>query len=105
MKTGSIPTVVLVIAIALFGTASPAAAAVEPGYDIDYTPGAVVADAFIVRPLCLVATVAGTGLFIVTLPIAAAARSVDKSAKALVGKPGHHTFVRRLGNLSGLSED
>jgi hypothetical protein len=72
--------------------------------DFDYTPGAVTVDAVIVRPLCLVATAVGTGLFVVTLPIAAVAKSVDKSAKALVGLPGHHTFVRRLGNLSGLSE-
>src|SRR2546423_8092013 len=103
MKAGQISTSILLAATLLLGIARPAAAA-EPGYDIDYTPGAVAADALLVRPLCLVATVAGTGLFIVTLPIAAVSKSVDKSAKALVGVPGHHTFVRRLGDLTGLGE-
>src|SRR5436309_7716915 len=97
MKASPISTSILVTAILLLGSARPAAAS-EPGYDIDYTPGAVAADALIVRPLCLVATAAGTGLFIVTLPIAAVSKSVDKSAKALVGTPGHHTFVRSLGD-------
>ena len=89
-------------AILFLGSASPAAA--NSGNDTDNSPEAVAADALFVRPLCLVATVAGTGLFVVTLPIAAVSRSVDKSAKALIGKPAYHTFVRKLGDLSGLGD-
>lgn len=102
MKARSISRWLLIAAILFSGNFRSFAA--YTSNDLDYTPGAVVVDALIARPLCLVATVAGTGLFIATLPIAAISRSVDKSAKALVGTPGKHTFVRRLGDLSGLDE-
>ncbi len=62
-------------------------------------PGEVVADALIIRPLSLVATVVGTGLFIVTLPFTILGNQVDESAKAFVGVPAYHTFSRCLGCL------
>ena len=102
MKAGSSSCWILIAAILHLASSHPAAA--YSSSDLDYTPGAVAADALLVRPLCLIATVAGTGLFVATLPIAAISRSVDKSARALVGTPGKHTFVRRLGDLSGLED-
>src|SRR5215210_6976635 len=77
-------------AVLLLPTSNLSAADYEK--DFDYTPGAVAVDAVIVRPLCLGATVVGTSLFVATLPITAIARSVDKSARALMGVPAHHTF-------------
>ena len=98
MKAGIVP--LLLALLLLFTSARPAVAD-----DIDYTPAAVGADALVVRPACFVVTVLGVGLFIVTLPIAAISRSVDKSAHALIGVPGYQTFGRKLGNLSGMDQD
>ena len=100
MKASSLS--IFIAAILLFGSSRPAAADPENGWD--YTPGAVAADALIARPLCLVVMIVGTGLFVVTLPIAAISRSVDKSAGALVREPAKQTFVRKLGDLAGLDD-
>jgi hypothetical protein len=64
---------------------------------------AVTADVLVVRPVSFVATVLGTGLFIVSLPMAAISKSIDKTAEALVLKPGRMTFTRPLGDLSDLT--
>ena len=93
---------VLSAAILLLLTRNLSAEDYEKGFD--YTPGAVAVDAVIFRPICLGVTVLGAGLFVVTLPIAAISRSVDKSARALVSVPAYQTFGRRLGNVSGMSE-
>jgi hypothetical protein len=54
-------------------------------------------DAILGRPLGLATTVAGTGVFVVTLPFSAASQSVDTAAWGLVGAPGGWTFVRPMG--------
>ena len=68
----------------------------------DYTPEAIVTDAMIVRPACLVVTIFGAAFFVVTLPVSAISGSVGKTADSLVGKPAHATFTRELGNFSDL---
>ncbi|HEX4085124.1 MAG TPA: hypothetical protein VHY22_09450 [Chthoniobacteraceae bacterium] len=98
MKAGTVS--LLVILLLLFTGARPLFAD-----DLDYTPAAVGADALVVRPLCFIVTVLGTGLFIATLPIAVISRSTGKSAHALVGVPAHQTFGRKLGDLSGMDRD
>lgn len=60
----------------------------------------VAADVLFVRPACLAATILGSVLFVVSYPIAALSRSVDKSAHALVIVPAHATFRRPLGDFS-----
>lgn len=64
----------------------------------------VAADTLVVRPVCLVATVVGSGLFIVSLPIAAISRSVKKTAHALVLRPARATFTRPLGDMESLED-
>lgn len=59
--------------------------------------GEMVADALVVRPLMLVLTVAGTGLFVATLPFSLAGGNADEAASALVVGPAKTTFVRCLG--------
>jgi len=98
MKAGSVS--LLLAALLLVTSVRPAFAD-----NIDYSPAAVGADALVVRPLCFVVTVLGTGLFIVTLPIAVISRSAGKSAHALIGVPAHQTFGRKLGDLSGMDQD
>jgi len=57
----------------------------------------VVADGLIARPLGLVTTIAGTGLFIVTLPFSVPSRSVHEAAQGMIVRPGGWTFVKPLG--------
>jgi hypothetical protein len=65
----------------------------------------VAADTLVVRPVCLVATVIGSGLFIVSLPIAAISRSVKKTAHVLVVRPARATFTRPLGDMEALDDE
>lgn len=64
----------------------------------------MAADTLVVRPVCLVATVVGTGLFVVSLPIAAISRSVRKTAHVLVVRPARATFTRPLGDMEALQD-
>jgi hypothetical protein len=67
-------------------------------------PVMVVTDAVIVRPLCFVATMVGSVFFVVSLPVAAASKSVRESADALVLGPARATFTRPLGDMDALIE-
>ncbi len=62
------------------------------------------ADALVVRPACLVATVVGSAVFVVALPWAAASKSVKKTASTLIVKPANATFTRPLGDMDALKE-
>ncbi len=60
----------------------------------------IAVDVVIARPLWFVATVVGAGLFVVSLPVAAMSKSVDKTRQTLVIKPAQATFRRPLGDFS-----
>lgn len=60
---------------------------------------AMAFDAVVVRPASLVATVAGTGLFIVSLPFSLLGHNTDKAGQRLVAEPAKYTFARPLGNF------
>jgi hypothetical protein len=64
----------------------------------------VAADTLVVRPVCLAATIIGSGLFVISLPIAAISHSVKKTAHVLVVRPARATFTRRLGDMEGLED-
>ena len=81
----------------LFTTASPVARAFDDG-----SFEAVSADIVVVRPVGFVATVLGSALFVVSLPIAAISGSTKDTAEALVYTPARLTFTRPLGELSTL---
>lgn len=59
---------------------------------------AIIFDLLILRPVGLVATVAGTVIFIGSLPISLPTLSVGKSFNALVKEPAKYTFWRTLGD-------
>lgn len=59
----------------------------------------MAADFLVARPLGLVATVAGTGLFVLALPFAALAGDIATPADYLVGQPARFTFARPLGEV------
>jgi hypothetical protein len=65
---------------------------------------AVAADVIVIRPLCFVATVVGSALFVVSAPVAAISGSTGKTADALVGRPGRATFTRPMGEFSTLGD-
>ena len=64
---------------------------------------AAAADVLVVRPLSFVATLLGSALYVVSLPVAAISDSVSDTAEALVLTPGRMTFTRPIGELSTLA--
>ena len=63
----------------------------------DASPELMAADAILGRPLGVVATVGGLGLFIASLPFTIASGSTNEAAQKLVGEPASWTFQRPLG--------
>jgi hypothetical protein len=63
---------------------------------------AIAVDVFLVRPFCLLSTICGSVIFVVSLPIAIPSKSVHSAARALVTKPAHATFTRPLGDLDDI---
>ncbi|MBQ0712494.1 MAG: hypothetical protein KBT53_06020 [Porticoccus sp.] len=67
--------------------------------------GEMVLDAVVARPILLVATVAGTAIYLVTLPFSLAGGNAGDAGEALVVGPARSTFVRCLGcRTSGRQE-
>lgn len=85
----------LFLAVNLPNTALANEQGTESGDDV-----AIVFDLVILRPVGLVATVAGTLIFIGSLPISLSTWSIPKAFRALVKKPAVYTFVRTLGEDS-----
>jgi hypothetical protein len=65
------------------------------------TPGTTAYDILVVRPVGLVATVAGSAVFILGLPFSLISDSTEESAQQLVVKPANYTFSRPLGQDMG----
>lgn len=110
MKTRDLPlTVALVLALAAApglraqdtSTPSPSTATtpIASTGTSHIDPAEVAADAVIVRPVGLAATVVGGAVFLLALPFAAIAGDVNKTANALVGAPARYTFKRPLGDF------
>lgn len=86
---------VAVCAVALSVFASMASA---QGFEDEPSAGAVAFDLVIVRPLSLVTTVLGAGLFVVSVPFAAIQGDPLAAADTLVVDPARYTFTRPLGD-------
>lgn len=79
--------------------AQPVAAA---GAEYEATPPSAAAmgfDVLLVRPLSIVATAAGGGLFLLSLPFSALGLNTDEAAVRLVGEPATFAFLRPLGEF------
>lgn len=61
---------------------------------------AAITDVALVRPGCFVATLLGSVVFVVALPIAAISGSVRSTADTLVLSPAQATFTRPIGDFS-----
>ncbi len=90
MKT-RVLTVLCALAIGLGGV-NVASAAPDPIV--------VTADVIFVRPVCFVATIAGSCVWVLGLPIAACSKSIKSSADVLIGMPARATFTRPLGDMN-----
>jgi hypothetical protein len=64
------------------------------------TGGEMFADALVVRPMTLAASVVGAATWVVTLPFTLFSGNADDAAKSWVVDPLEYTFVRPLGDLS-----
>ena len=89
--------VVILLAIIILVSSSMAFAA-------DETTN-IIGDSLILRPLGIVITVAGSILFVITLPMSAIAKSTDKTYNALVKRPYEFTFKRQVGDMESGLED
>jgi hypothetical protein len=88
--------VILIIAVAVILASSLAMAEGREATNI-------MADTLFMRPLGVVALVAGTAAYVVSLPAAAITHSTDKTYEVLVKEPYEYTFVRPVGEIgSGL---
>ena len=96
--------IVLVAALGL-GLAGPASAIDD--YASAGTPSAAAmgVDMVLVRPVSLVATALGAGLFVVSLPFSLLGMNVDDAGRRLIVEPGKYTFVRPLGDFQQSSPD
>jgi hypothetical protein len=71
----------------------------------DYSPFFVIPDILIYRPIGIVATVVGAGVFTAISPLTAIAQispphdAFNKTADILILGPGRFTFDRPVGNL------
>jgi hypothetical protein len=92
-------TVIALLCVAFMAVGTPQC----PASTTD--PGAIAIDVLLVRPFCLLGTICGSAIFVVSLPIAIPSRSVRSAAHALVVKPAQATFTRPLGELEDMSDD
>ena len=92
-------TAMLVIVTLVTMTFAGAAGAAVIGEDNQVTAGKMAADALVVRPLGLVATVAGCVLFVVALPFSALGGNINEVGQRLVVDPAVFTFKRPVGDL------
>jgi hypothetical protein len=100
---------VVMLALSLAGVCSQGAAAGVLGYSMDRaergfrdaptepSSAKVATDGLIARPLGVVATALGTGIFLVTLPTSIGSGTTRETARKLVVNPAGWTFVRPLG--------
>jgi hypothetical protein len=65
----------------------------------------VAADAIIGRPLGLATAIAGTAVFLITLPVSIPSDSTGEAAWGLSGRPLGWTFIRPLGRSEPLYEE
>jgi hypothetical protein len=66
--------------------------------ETDGDDAAIIFDLIILRPVGFIATVAGTVIFIGSLPVSVVTGSVGKAFNALVKEPVKYTFWRTLGD-------
>lgn len=92
---------ILLLTIIIVLTHAIAFAESEYGHKLDRDTAAadIVIDVLITRPVGFVGLVTGTAAFILTLPVAIATESVDRTRFAFIETPYDYTFHRPLGDV------
>jgi hypothetical protein len=67
--------------------------------DRDLASGKMIADALLVRPLGIVATLAGGVVFVVSLPFSLLGKNTGEAFDRLLVDPATFTFTRPLGDF------
>ncbi len=89
---------VVLMAVFLLTTAvAPALASSKE--ETGETYASFLGDFIILRPLGMLAQVAGLGLFIATFPVAAISGNTEKAVEKLIKEPAKFTWKRPLGQL------
>jgi hypothetical protein len=84
----------------MVAAASASAQNVRDGIDDTPSASAMAFDLLIVRPLGLVATVAGVGLFVINLPLSVIqGEPPSEPARKFIVEPARFTFDRPLGDM------
>jgi hypothetical protein len=65
----------------------------------DLQGGRMIADALLVRPLGIVATLAGGLIFVVSLPFSLLGKNTGEAYERLLADPAAFTFTRPLGDF------
>ena len=60
---------------------------------------AIMADAFICRPMGVIALIAGSAIYIVSLPFTTMANGQEEAKRNLILYPYHYTFTRLRGEF------
>ena len=89
---------VLVAAMVLVPFATPVLAGTQASKD-NSDAGAMAADFLFARPVGIVAIVAGSAIFVVSLPFSALGGNVKDASQKLVMDPVKFTFKRPLGEF------
>ncbi|WP_160104837.1 multidrug transporter [Pseudomonas izuensis] len=91
-------TLVVALLLGICASAAASSGSGDPRYAIQNPPAyAMIGDLLIARPLLVVATVIGAGVFVVSLPFTALGGGVGDAGQALVVDPAKAAFVRCLG--------
>jgi hypothetical protein len=94
---------ILLIFLAVSLILAPAgsrALALDPMTESEFQPERMVVDALLARPIGLLATIAGSVIFIVSSPFSALGGNIGAAWDNLVVTPARFTFQRPLGDFS-----
>ncbi len=98
IRTAPLLLLALILALSPVAGALAQDVALDPfREEQDTTPGFMVFDALLIRPLSLIATGLGSAVFVVSYPIAMATDQTDQTLEKLVKDPARYTFTRPLG--------
>lgn len=89
-----------ILLLAAVLSASPAVSFADVRTVEPPSAAAMAADMLLVRPLGVMGTVVGTGLFVISLPLSALGMNPEEAAQRLVAEPARYTFVRPLGDFN-----
>lgn len=89
----------LVVAALVLVPMGATALAQDPVQAIEPSGESMAVDLLVVRPLGILSVVAGTAVYLVSLPFSAMGGNMDKAGEKLVKEPAKFAFARKLGDI------